>query len=95
MQTITTKYHPPTNTRGARMSAKAAPGRLSVPYEHALGLIDNHQEAAQAYAEKHKWHGTWVEGGNADGTRTWVCISRGDAMIGLHAACFYLAPEGT
>jgi len=66
-QAITTKYHGPTNTRGARISARAEAGRIFVPYNHALNSSDNHAAAAMALAEKWGWDGPWHGGGTATG----------------------------
>lgn len=48
--TITTKYSGPTDTRGSRITAKGAGRQLTVPYDYALGAVDNHAAAAQALA---------------------------------------------
>lgn len=55
MHAITTKYLCPTNTRGSRIIAKAAAGSLTVGYDHALNLEDNHKAAAQAFVDKKGW----------------------------------------
>lgn len=67
-QAIITKYLGPTNTRGSRISAKAAAGRVSVPYDHALNIEGNHTAAAQALADKMGWKGALVGGGVPDGS---------------------------
>jgi hypothetical protein len=54
-QAIVTKYHGPTNHRGARMSATAEAGRLTVSYDHVLNGSDNHRAVAQALADKMGW----------------------------------------
>ena len=80
MQAITTKYAGPTNTRGTRIIAKAAAGRVSVGYDHALNLEDNHAAAAQALAAKLGWtgpnYGTLVSG----------CADKGDYVHVMHKA---------
>lgn len=63
MQAIVTKYHGPTNTRGARISAKAQAGRLSVPYDSALSTDGNHVRAASIFAARFGWSGKIVGGG--------------------------------
>jgi hypothetical protein len=54
-QAIVTKYHGPTNLRGARVSARAEAGRVRVQYDHALNGSDNHKAAAQALVNKLGW----------------------------------------
>ena len=68
-QAITTKYHGPTDTRGSRISARAEPGRIYVPYDHALDIAENHAAAAHAYAQKYGWteYNDYVGGGTQDG----------------------------
>lgn len=67
MQAIATKYHGPTNTRGARISATAHAGRIFVPYDHALNSEENHAQAALAFAQKWGWDGPWHGGGAENG----------------------------
>lgn len=65
MQAIRTRYHGPTNTRGSRISAQCAAGRLSVPYAHALDLTDNHRAAADALIAKLDWQRLARDGNTA------------------------------
>ena len=65
-QAIVTKYIGPTNFRGARIKARAAAGTLTIPYDHALNIEQNHAKAAKAFALKLKWPGFWVQGGMPD-----------------------------
>lgn len=55
MQAIKTKYHGPTNSKGSRISASCEAGRIYVPYNHALGLYENHATAAALLIEKLNW----------------------------------------
>ena len=55
MQAIRTRYYGPTNTRGSRITASCEAGRLTVPYDHALDLDDNHKAAADALTAKLGW----------------------------------------
>ena len=55
MQAIVTKYHGPTNSRGARISAKAWAGRVSIPYPHELNSEQGHEKAARALMAKFNW----------------------------------------
>jgi hypothetical protein len=66
-QAISTEYFGPTNTRGSRIVARADAGSISVPYEHGLGLFENHQAAARAFAKKFNWKGRLVGGGTKKG----------------------------
>jgi hypothetical protein len=65
-QAIITKYHGPTNTRGSRISAKAAAGSITVPYEY--GNNNPHAIAAATLARKLEWFGEWLAGGMPDGS---------------------------
>jgi hypothetical protein len=57
MKAIVTKYHGPTNARGGRISATAEGGnRITLPYPHEIGGIDErHRAAAVALCDKMKW----------------------------------------
>lgn len=62
-QAIVTRYHGPTNTKGARISATASAGRVYVPYDHALNADGNHEAAATALCAKFGWAGELACGG--------------------------------
>ena len=47
-QAIHTRYMGPTNTKGGRIKATAWAGSVTVPYDHALNVEDNHRAAAGA-----------------------------------------------
>ena len=64
---IVTKYHGPTNHRGARVSANCAGSRMFVPWDHALNIEENHVAAALAMIARMDWQGRWVNGGMPDG----------------------------
>lgn len=63
MQAIVTKYHGPTNSKGGRISATAEAGRIYVEWDHALGIDENHDAAAMAFARKFDWRGLLYRGG--------------------------------
>lgn len=65
LQAIVTKYHGPTNYKGARISATALAGRVVVSYDY--GASDPHDVAALALCAKMGWHGDLVSGGMPDG----------------------------
>lgn len=54
-QAITTKYLGPTNFRGARVKATSQAGSLTLPWDDAKGIDDNHYAAALALAMKFDW----------------------------------------
>lgn len=90
LQAITTKYIGPTNTRGARIVAKAQAGRLVVPYDHSLEVSANHAAAARAFAQKWDWDGTWVGGGTDEG----ACFVRlNGASIDASCNVFFVEPK--
>ena len=67
-QAIITKYVGPTNHKGARVIARTGSGvKITVSWDHALDVPENHLAAARALAEKLNWDGVWVGGGTADG----------------------------
>lgn len=67
MQSITTKFIGPSNTRGSRIKATTAGGStLTIPYCHESGH-GSHSKAAIALARKLGWTGTLVEGCTKDG----------------------------
>ncbi len=69
MQTIETKYHGPTNTMGARISATSsgAGTRVYVPYEYGLSHNGPHDVAARKLCKKLGWTGTFIIGGTLHG----------------------------
>ena len=66
-QAIETRYLGPTNHRGSRIKAQAWAGSVTVPYNHALNIEDNHRAAATALLAKLGWQGSYAQGGNAKG----------------------------
>jgi hypothetical protein len=64
-QAIVTKFHGPTDHRGARVKATADAGSITLPWDHALWVEDNHRTAAIALARKLGWcerEDQWVGG---------------------------------
>jgi hypothetical protein len=61
-QAIHTKYYGPTNYRGSRIRATAEVGSVTVAYNHAMDVYNNHRAAALALAEKYRWVADWVGG---------------------------------
>lgn len=64
MQTIETKYHGPTDTRGSRISATASGRRerVWVSYDNALNAEGNHMAAALKLMEVLNWTGRYIGG---------------------------------
>ena len=59
MKAIVTKYHGPTDTRGARISATDEDGnRVTIGYPHELSGEAVHRAAAEALKAKMGWSGT-------------------------------------
>ncbi len=66
LQAITTKYLNASNTRGARIKATAQAGSVTIPWDHAVTVNQNHCAAARALAARLDWSGEYV-GGATDG----------------------------
>lgn len=66
-QAISTKYLGPTNTRGSKVKATAEAGSITLHWDDALDIGENHVAAARALAQKYKWAGIWHGGATADG----------------------------
>ena len=52
MQTITTAYKCPTNTKGSRIMVKSWLKNKSISWDHSLNTEDNHKAAAQALVDE-------------------------------------------
>lgn len=81
MYAIETYFVSPTNTRGARIKARVMEGRtadggparsITLPWDPALEVSENHMEAAKALATRLGWPGEWVEGAGPSGSSVWV-----------------------
>ena len=74
MQTISTKYHGATNTRGSRISATSTGGsRVYVPYRDEYSTDQNHREAVRKLTKKLGWTGRLQSGGTKAG-KVWVFV---------------------
>jgi hypothetical protein len=61
---ICTKYHGPTDSRGAIITASTESGRrASIPYPHELNTDAAHEKAAKALMTKMGWRGRLLCGG--------------------------------
>lgn len=56
---IKTEYKGPTNTKGGRIIATvlASGKRFTIPWDHALGIIENHDTAAVEACRRMEWDG--------------------------------------
>lgn len=72
MQAVTTKYKGPTNTRGSRVIAFCAAGRVVIEWDDGLNSEQNHARAARALADKFDWNGSLIGGTNAAGEMVWI-----------------------
>jgi len=52
---ITTKKLPPTDTKGARITASGGGHRVTIPYPHEFNTFDAHLSAARIIANKMGW----------------------------------------
>lgn len=63
MQAVETKFLGPTDFRGARVKASAEAGTVTVSWDYALDVDENHDAAARALIVKMGWEDrTWVRG---------------------------------
>ena len=76
-QSITTRYHGPTNTKPARYSATTSSGRREWhSIRHETGTDENHAGAAFTLAVRLGWPGHWQGGAlNDKGAMVWVNTS--------------------
>lgn len=84
LQAITTKYLGPTNHRGSRIVARAYARRITVAWDHALDVEENHTRAAMTLVLELGWGPAnhWVGGSLPDGTGYAFCrLPRGDRRL--------------
>ena len=63
MKAIKTKYHGPTNTKGARISADDGDGhKITISYPCELNIDAAHQKAASELCSKIGWSGELTPG---------------------------------
>lgn len=84
-QSITTRYHGPTDRRGSRVSAVSASGhRITLQWDDALNTDENHTAAAATLARRLGWSGDWH--GGALGTGDGFCFVNADDVPAFHVA---------
>ncbi len=71
-QAIETRYHGPTNTRPARVSARCDAGRIVLFWDHALGVVGNHRAAAVVLAMHLGWPTDMIGGSLPGSGYAWV-----------------------
>jgi hypothetical protein len=74
-QAITTKYLGATNSRGSRIKVTCEATTVTVPWNNALGVEENHDAAARALIKKLEWYGNWARGSLSDCV-VYVCLMR-------------------
>ncbi len=79
-QAIQTRFLGPTNSRGARVRATCEAGSVTVAWDHALHIGENHVAAAKALAAKLEWDGNWQGGSISDGY-CFVMIEDGASFV--------------
>jgi len=73
MIAIRTRYHGPTDTRGARISATDTYGnQTTLPYPYALSGAAGHAVAVRALCEQMGWAGTLTAGRTESGDYWWT-----------------------
>lgn len=74
MKAIETKYHGPTDSKGARISASDMDNnRVYISYPHELSGADCHEAAARALMAKMGWAGEIIGGATKTGY-AWVFV---------------------
>lgn len=84
MQTITTTYHGPTNTRGSRITARCDAGRITIDCDGSVSNETNHDRAAYALLAKLGWIGSdspYYHGTTHDGRRVYVLAIDGTRLM--------------
>jgi hypothetical protein len=67
-QAIETYYIGPSNVKGSRIKAKTASGiSVTLGYDSALSIAENHSAACKALVDKLNWGGVWLGGGSKRG----------------------------
>tara|TARA_R110000868_G_scaffold277132_1_gene536982 strand:+ start:237 stop:524 length:288 start_codon:yes stop_codon:yes gene_type:complete len=78
-QAILVKYHGPTGTKGSRISATCAGGRVIIDRDYALNVSEDYANAAQALVNKMGW--TANQGKGFEGVWSGGTLPNGDAAF--------------
>lgn len=73
-QAITVKFRPATITKGSRLTAACAAGKVTVARNWACSVSEEYALAARALIEKLGWDGEWVGGSTAANTYVFVQV---------------------
>lgn len=49
---VITSYRGPTNTKGSRIIARSEHTKITIPYDHDLGIAENHRQAAETLRQR-------------------------------------------
>lgn len=79
-QAITTTFHGPTDTKGSRVTARAAAGSCTVECEDSYSIEDNHAAAARKLAERFNWAGRFFIGSIHRGGYVFVLADEPDTL---------------
>jgi hypothetical protein len=77
-QAIQTKFLGPTNSRGSRVKAFAAPGSVTISWDHRLNPEQNHRAAAEMFANRMSWTGQWIAGTLPSGDMVFTLVELSD-----------------
>jgi hypothetical protein len=77
-QAIQTKFLRPTNSRGAKVKAFAAAGSVTISWDHRLNPEQNHRAAAEMFANRMNWTGTWIAGTLPAGDMVFTLVELSD-----------------
>lgn len=86
MKAIQTKYLPCTNNRGSRVKAYAHGGcQVTISWDDALGIEENHDNAARALIAKYEWASVGIvhSGGSVCGKGFVYVLGTGYNMLSL------------
>jgi hypothetical protein len=76
-QAIQTKFLGPTNSRGSRVKAFASAGSLVMGWDHRLNPEQNHRAAAEIFANRMNWIGSYAAGTLPNGDMVFVLVEEG------------------
>jgi hypothetical protein len=96
MKAILTRYHGPSNVKGARISASDSDkNRVVLSWDHALDSAENHARAAKTLCEKMNWRGEMIGGGLHNGDMAWTFANSDDRFtVGPSRAPAYTLEAG-
>lgn len=72
LQAIETKWIAPTNVRGSKVKASCHAGSLTLHWDHAKNVEDNHRTACDALVAKLGWDGEFIGGVIRNGVYVFV-----------------------